>query len=271
MGLGPSSLMRWGLFFLFAVVFLIVIGPLLTGYNEAEMHLTHKNEPPSFQFWFGTDDLGRDIFTRVCYGAQISLLIGLLAAAVDLVIGLFWGGVAGLFGDLVDDVLMRTADILYALPYLLVVILIAVALDGGLLSLVVALTAIGWITMARIVRGQVMLLNKMDYVAAAKAIGAGPWRLLRVHLLPNAIQPILVTLTLTVPSAMFTEAFLSFLGLGIQAPQASLGTMVSEGISALQYYPWRLIFPATLLSVALFAFHLIGEGLKEASLRQETR
>lgn len=163
-----------------------------------------------------------------------------------------------------DEILMRFADILYSLPYLLIVILLTVVLGSGLFCLLIAITLTGWITMARIIRGQILLLKEMDYIIAAKTMGANTGRLLFVHLLPNAMGPILITLTLTIPSAIFSEAFLSFLGLGIQAPQASWGTMANEGLPALQFYPWRLFFPAFFISATLLAFHLIGEGLKFA-------
>ncbi len=247
----------------------MVIGPSISGYAYDGIHLPLKNSPPSLEFWFGTDELGRDVFTRVWYGARISLCVGLLAALIDLGVGLIWGGVAGLVGGLVDEGLMRLADILYSLPYLLLVILLTVVLGSGLTSMLAALTLTGWITMARIVRGQILLLKEMDYVMAARALGASRARLLCVHLLPNAVGPIFITLTLAVPSAIFAEAFLSFLGLGIQAPMASWGTMAHEGLSALQFYPWRLFFPACFISLTMLAFHLIGEGLKFAFDRNQ--
>lgn len=256
------ALGRLGCALLVPILLLLLIGPSLTGYRYDEIHLVFKNHPPSAQFWFGTDDLGRDVFTRACYGARVSLSIGLLAALIDLCIGLIWGGVAGLIGGRLDEAMMRCADILYSLPYLLVVILLTVVLDPGILSLLIAMTLTGWITMARIVRGQMLLLREMDFTLAAKALGASQARILFIHLLPNALGPILVTLTLTVPSAIFAEAFLSFLGLGIQAPLASWGTMANEGLTALQFYPWRLFFPALLISQTMLAFHLIGEALK---------
>jgi oligopeptide transport system permease protein len=259
-----NPLGKAGVILLLPILLFICIGPSLSGYAYDALHLTHKNEPPSTHFWFGTDDLGRDIFTRVWYGARISLTVGLLAAFIDLVIGLIWGGISGLAGGRIDEVLMRCADILYSLPYLLIVILLTVALGHGLSSLLIAITLTGWITMARIVRGQILLLKEMDYIMAARALGASSFRLLFVHLLPNAMGPILITLTLTIPSAIFSEAFLSFLGLGIQAPQASWGTMANEGLPALQFYPWRLFFPAFFITQTMLAFHLIGEGLKFA-------
>lgn len=258
-----SSSYSWaGLTLLLPILILMTIGPLISGYSDEALHLTEKNQPPSYLFWFGTDDLGRDIFTRVCFGARISISVGLLAATIDLLIGIFWGGIAGLTGGKTDELLMRSADILYSLPYLLVVILLTVVLGRGLFSILIAITLFGWITMARIVRGQILLLKNMDYITAAKALGASHSRLLIVHLFPNAMGPILITLTLTIPSAIFAEAFLSFLGLGIQAPLASLGTMANEGLSALQFYPWRLFFPSLFISLTLLSFHLIGEGLK---------
>lgn len=253
-----------GILLLLPIVIFIFIGPSLSGHNYDTLHLAYKNQSPSTQFWFGTDDLGRDIFTRIWYGARISLTVGLLAAFIDLAIGLVWGGISGLAGGRLDELMMRCADILYSLPYLLIVILLTVALGSGLPSLLIAITLTGWITMARIVRGQILLLKEMDFIMASRALGASSTRLLFSHLLPNAMGPILITLTLTVPSAIFAEAFLSFLGLGIQAPQASWGTMASEGLPALQFYPWRLFFPALFISQTMLAFHLIGEGLKFA-------
>lgn len=264
-----NPLGKAGIILLLPILIFIFIGPSLSGYSYDALHLTHKNEPPSNQFWFGTDDLGRDMFTRIWYGARISLTVGLLAAFIDLCIGLIWGGISGLIGGRIDEVLMRCADILYSLPYLLIVILLTVILGSGLSSLLIAITLTGWITMARIVRGQILLLKEMDYIMAAKALGASFTRLLFIHLLPNAVGPILITLTLTIPSAIFSEAFLSFLGLGIQAPQASWGTMANEGLPALQFYPWRLFFPAFFITQTLLAFHLIGEGLKFAFAQGE--
>lgn len=254
----------YGLFLLMLLLLFTGIGPAFSGYSYEETHLSFNNQPPSWQFWFGSDDLGRDIFTRVWYGARISLFVGFMAALVDLGIGLVWGGVAGLAGGKVDEILMRIADILYALPYLLIVIIFIVLLGSGLASIILAITLIGWITMARIVRGQILLLKEMEYVSAARALGASSARILFKHLLPNASGSVLVTLTLSVPSAIFSESFLSFLGLGIQAPMASWGTMASEGLPALPYYPWRLFFPALFISLTIFAFHLMGEGLKVA-------
>lgn len=258
-----------GLAILVALAIFILICPLISSYRYDEIHLNLKNLPPSSQFWFGTDDLGRDIFTRISYGARISLFVGISAAFIDLWIGMVWGGVAGFSGGKLDECMMRTADILYSIPYLLKVTLLMIVLGSGLLSMIVALALIGWITMARIVRGQILLLKEMDYVLAARVLGASYSRILFKHLLPNAYGPIFVTLTLTVPAAIFSEAFLSFLGLGVQAPLASWGTMASEGLPAMQYYPWRLLFPAGFISITMLAFYMIGEGLKVAFNKSE--
>ena len=249
---------------LLVIVTLALLGPLLSSHTYYATDLAAKNQPPSLSHWFGTDDLGRDLFTRTWYGARISLFVGITAAFVDLVVGVLWGSVAAFAGGTIDELMMRLADILYALPYMLVVIMLMVILGSGLIPIILAMTIIGWITMARIVRGQILLIKEQEYVMAAKALGASFSRILFRHLIPNAMGPILVTMTFTIPAAIFTEAFLSFLGLGVQAPAASWGTMASDGLPALQYYPWRLFFPAFFISITMLAFNLIGDGLRDA-------
>jgi oligopeptide transport system permease protein len=257
-----------GKFILGTTLFLVIglcalFGPIFSGYTYFDIDLAHENLPPSHEHWFGTDDLGRDLFTRAWFGARISLFVGIAAALIDLFIGALWGSIAAFSHPRIDDLMMRIADTLYALPYLLIVILLLVVMGPGLTSLIAAMTVIGWITMARIVRGQILQIKHQEYVLAARALGAGFWRILFRHLLPNTLGSILVTLTLTIPAAIFTEAFLSFLGLGVQAPVASWGTMANEGLTAMAYYPWRLFIPAALISITMFAFYLIGEGLRE--------
>jgi len=263
----PSS--RWGFYCLAPILLLAWLGPFISGHSYETLHLAYKNMPPSTTFWFGTDELGRDLFTRTWIGGRISLLIGLLAACIDLGVGLVWGSLAGFYGGRVDECLMRGADILYSIPYLLVATLFGVILGPGMFSIILAITLTGWITMARLVRGQILLLKEMDYVSAARALGASSPRILAYHILPNAKGPILITLTLTIPAAIFAEAFLSFLGLGIQAPVASWGTMTNEGLSALQFYPWRLFYPAFFMTLTLLGFQLISEGLKAIFDHQE--
>jgi oligopeptide transport system permease protein len=248
-----------GLLFLMAL-----IGPNLNEHTYYETTLEKKNLPPSATYWFGSDDLGRDLFTRCWQGARISLFIGIIAATLDVAIGILWGGVAALAGGRVDELMMRFADILYGLPYLLVVIMLMVVLGAGLIPIIIAMTITGWINMARIVRGQVLQLKNQEYVQASILLGASSWRILFRHLIPNAMAPIIVTMTLTIPAAIFVEAFLSFLGLGVQAPVASWGTMSADGLPAMKYYPWRLFFPVFFISLTMLAFNLIGDGLRDA-------
>lgn len=252
---------------LFALIFLAIfalLGPLISSHPYYETNLALKNQPPSKAFWFGTDDLGRDMFARTACGARISLFVGISAALIDLLVGVVWGGVAALAGGRVDNILMRVADILYAIPYLLIVIMLMVVMGSGLIPIIIALTITGWIGMARIVRGQLIQLKEQEYILAATALGASNRRILFKHLVPNAMGPIIVTVTITIPIAIFTEAFLSFLGLGVQAPIASWGTMASDGLPAMRYYPWRLFFPAFFISVTMLGFNLVGDGLRDA-------
>lgn len=259
----PSALV--GLLFLSLVVLLALIGPWLSSHTYYGLHLAEANAPPSWRYWFGSDELGRDIFVRTCYGARISLLIGFSAALIDLVIGVIWGGIAAHAGGTVDELLMRTADILYALPYLLVVILLIVLMGPGIAALIVAMTLTGWINMARLVRSKILQIKCQPFILAAQSAGFGPVRILFCHLIPNALGPMIATTTLTVPVAIFTEAFLSFIGLGVQAPIASWGTMVNDALPAISYYPWRLLFPAALLSGTLLALYAVSDGLRDLS------
>jgi oligopeptide transport system permease protein len=253
-----------GMISLFVLIMLAIFAPMLTPYTYYETNLEMKNQSPSLLHWFGTDDLGRDVFTRVWFGARISLFVGITAAFIDLILGVLWGGIAALVGGKTDELMMRMADVFYAIPYLLVIILLMVVMGSGLIPILIAMTVIGWINMARIVRGQILLLKESDFVLAATALGAGFNRILFKHLIPNAMGPIIITITMTIPSAIFTEAFLSFLGLGIQAPIASWGTMASDGLPALKYYPWRLFFPAFFISITMLSFYLVGDGLRDA-------
>ncbi|USG63594.1 ABC transporter permease [Brevibacillus ruminantium] len=255
---------------MFSLVFILVLVacaifiPMLSSNDYFTTDLAGKNKKPSAEHWFGTDDLGRDVFVRVWYGARISLEVGFAAAFIDLIIGVIWGGLAGFYGGKIDEFMMRVADILYAIPYLLVVILLMVVLEPGVGTIIIALTITGWIGMARIVRGQILQLKSQEFVLAARSLGADSRRLIFKHLIPNTLGPIIVTLSLTVPSAIFAESFLSFIGLGVSAPVASWGTMSNEGLSAMKYYPWRLMFPALFISVTMLAFNLLGDGLRDA-------
>lgn len=246
------------------LILMAIIGPWLTPYTYYETHLSLKNLPPSMTFWFGTDELGRDLFSRVWWGARISLFVGISASLIDLAIGVCYGALAGLLRGKTEELMMRIADILSSIPYLLVIILLMVIIGPGLTSIILALSLTGWISMARIVRGQILTLREQDFVLAAQAMGASKRRILFSHLIPNCMGPIIVTLTLTIPGAIFAEAFLSFLGLGVQAPIASWGTMANDGLPALRYYPWRLFFPAGFISLTMLCFNLLGDGLRDA-------
>jgi oligopeptide transport system permease protein len=253
-----------GLTFLLLLLIMAILGPYISNYTYYETQLSLKNESPNSTFWFGTDELGRDLFTRSWWGARISLFVGITASLIDLIIGVLYGTVSGLLGGKIEEWMMRIADILYAIPYLLVVILLMVMIGPGITTIIIALTITGWINMARIVRSQILQIKQQDYVKAAFALGASRWRVMLRHLIPNAMGPIIVTLTLTIPSAIFAEAFLSFLGLGVQAPIASWGTMANDGLPALRYYPWRLFFPAAFISLTMLSFNLLGDGLRDA-------
>ena len=252
-----------GLILLIIITLMAIFVPMFSSYTYEE-NTGLYNSPPSADNWFGTDDLARDMFVRVWEGAQISLFIGLTAAVIDLIIGVLWGSIAGLSGGRVDNIMMRIADVLTAVPYLLVVIIILVVMKPGLFPMIIALCITGWVNMARIVRGEVLQIKNQEYVLAARTLGAGKWHLIKKHLIPNAMGAILVTMTLTIPGAIFTESFLSYLGLGVQAPTASWGTMASEGNKALTSAPWRLLFPAALISITIFAFNAVGDGLRDA-------
>lgn len=252
-----------GLFLLFVIAGFAIFAPMFSSYTY-EQNVGLYNTAPSATHWFGTDDLARDIFVRAWEGARISLFIGITAAVIDLIIGVLWGSIAGLAGGRVDNIMMRIADVLTAIPYLLVVIILLVIMEPGLIPMIIALSITGWVNMARIVRSEVLKIKNQEYVLAARTLGANQWHIIKRHLIPNAMGAILVTMTMTIPSAIFTESFLSYLGLGVQAPLASWGTMASEGFKALQSAPWRLLFPAILISTTIFAFNAVGDGLRDA-------
>ena len=254
-----------GLVFLIMLLVMAVLAPMLSAWSVTAQDLKSQNMPPSSQHWFGTDDLGRDVFVRTWYGARISLFVGFTAALIDFLIGVTYGGYSGYKGGKTDIVMMRILEVLYGLPYLLVVILLMVVMGPSLLTIIIALTITGWISMARLVRGQVLQLKNQEYVTAARSFGAGTAHIIRRHLLPNAMGPILVQMTLTVPTAIFAEAFLSFLGLGVQAPYASWGVMANDALGVILSGDWwQLFFPALFISLTMFAFNVVGDGLQDA-------
>jgi oligopeptide transport system permease protein len=249
-----NKLAMTGFWIIVAIIVCAFLVPILSPHDHFTNDLTNTNKAPDAVHWFGTDDLGRDLLVRTWKGAQISLFVGIVAALIDLVIGIIYGGIMGYFGGKVDEVMNRFSEILYSIPYLLVVILLLVVMEPSLTTIIIAMSITGWINMAWIVRGQIMQLKNQEYALASKSLGAGALRIIFRHLIPNAMGPILVTLTLTVPSAIFTEAFLSFLGLGVQSPIASWGTMIDDGISAMTIF----------LSLTIFAFNVFGDGLRDA-------
>jgi len=263
--LGKNKLALGALIFLILLIIMAIIGPILSPHSISEQKLINQNQPPSSEYWFGTDSLGRDVFSRTWYGARISLFVGIAAAVIDFLIGVAYGGLSGYKGGRVDHILMRIVEVLYGLPYLLIVILMSVVMGPGLGSIIIALSITGWVGMARIVRGQVLQIKNYEFILASKTFGAKTYRIIRKNLLPNTMGPIIVQMTLTVPSAIFAEAFLSFLGLGIQAPLTSWGVMADEGLSAiLTGHWWRLFFPTLFISLTMFAFNVLGDGLQDA-------
>jgi oligopeptide transport system permease protein len=262
--LKQNRLAMVGLVVIALLAMMALFGPYLTGYSYSDQNLNLVNRPPGAAHWFGTDSLGRDLFTRIWYGARISLAIGLVTSLICLALGVTYGGISGYVGGRLDEVMMRFVEVLYALPFLLYVILLMVFLGPGLKAIFIALGISSWLTMARVVRGQVLSLKEQEYVLAARTLGAGPWRILFRHLIPNAMGPIIVVMTFTIPEAIFTEAFLSFLGLGVAVPMASWGYLANEGANAIPSYPWQLLFPAFFISITMLAFNFLGNGLRDA-------
>ncbi|RAZ69879.1 oligopeptide ABC transporter permease [Planococcus maitriensis] len=283
------SLILFGL-----IVLMSFIGPMISPYEPNDQTITHANLPPKMpvienlgimdgvgtlggrevdmyemknveqNYWFGTDGLGRDMFSRVWKGTQVSLFIAFVAAAIDMLIGVIYGGISGYFGGRVDDVMQRIVEILTGIPNLVVVILFILIMDPGILAIIIALTITGWTGMSRVVRGQVLKYKSQEFVLAARTLGASDSRIIWKHLMPNVLGVVIINTMFTIPGAIFFEAFLSFIGLGLQAPDASLGTLINDGYKLIQYRPHILLFPAVVLSLIMIAFNLIGDGLRDA-------
>jgi oligopeptide transport system permease protein len=249
---------------LITMVLLALLTPLIAPYGYEAQNLDLGASPPSAAHWLGTDIFGRDLLTQILYGGRISLAVGFIATAVALVIGVTWGAVAGYIGGRVDAAMMRFVDILYALPFMIFIILLMVVFGRNILLLFLAIGAVEWLTMARIMRTQVQALRQQEFVEAAISLGLSPRSIIFRHIVPNAIGPIIVYTTLTIPSVMLLEAFLSFLGLGIQPPQTSWGLLISYGAETMEEYPWLLIFPGLALTVTLFSLNFLGDGLRDA-------
>jgi oligopeptide transport system permease protein len=249
---------------LLVLAVLCVTGPWFLQATYQEQNLDLGATAPSGAHWLGTDTLGRDLLVRLLYGGRISLGVGLCATFVALTIGVVYGAVAGYVGGKADAVMMRLVDIIYALPFTIFVILLMVFFGRNIVLLFVAIGAVEWLTMARIVRGQIMALKKMEFIEAARALGFGHCRIIFRHLLPNALGPIIVYTTLTIPGVMLLEAFLSFLGLGVQPPMSSWGTLIKDGAEKMEEFWWLLVFPGGIFSLTLFSLNFLGDGLRDA-------
>ncbi len=251
--------------FLFALICLFcIVGPFLSPWEGEEQDLLTGAQGPSAEHWFGTDTLGRDLMVRTMEGGRISLLVGVVATVVALLIGVIYGATAGYVGGRVDAAMMRFVDILYALPFTIFVILLMVAFGRSLWLMFVAIGCVEWLSMARIVRSGVIGLRKQEFVEAAVSLGYSHRRIILKHLIPNVLGPVIVIATLTVPAVMLLEAFLSFLGLGVQPPNASWGVLINEGQQNLEIFPWLLIFPAFFFALTLFTLNFLGDGLRDA-------
>ena len=265
-----------GLVILSLVAVLAVFGPFVSPYAYNYIDYSVISCSPNWwpgtdvlcnaggQHWFGTDDIGRDLFVRVLYGARVSLAVGLIATFVSLVIGVAYGATAGFIGGRLDELMMRFVDVLYSLPYIFLVIILMVIFNRNFFLLFLAIGAVEWLTMARIVRGQTLSIKQKEFIEAARAAGVNTFTIIRRHVIPNVLGPVVVYVTLTVPTAILAESFLSFLGLGIQEPLTSWGVLISEGANQMETAPWMLIFPAAFMAVTLFCFNFIGDGLRDA-------
>lgn len=246
------------------LIVLAVLAPWIAPYSYSYQNLDIGASAPSAEHLLGTDVLGRDLLSRLLYGARISLLVGFVATGVALVIGVSWGIVAGYFGGRVDSVMMRIVDVLYGLPFIIFIILLMVIFGRNIWLLFAAIGAVEWLTMARIVRAQVIGLKNQEFVQAAQVMGVSNFSMFRRHILPNILGPIAVYATLTIPQVMLLEAFLSFLGLGIQPPMSSWGTLIRYGVESMEEHYWLLIYPGLTFTITLFALNFFGDGLRDA-------
>lgn len=253
-----------------------IIAPMISPFDYREQHYSHTNAAMmtlcleeggsgyGHMHLFGTDTLGRDIFSRVWMGGRISLTIAVTSAVIDFFLGCIYGGISGYFGGTTDIIMMRILEIINGIPYLIIVILLMMILTPGMVTIIIAYSLVGWIPMARLVRGQVVTLKEQEFVTAAEALGAKPSRVIAKHLLPNTLSVVIVRVTLSIPAAIFSEAYLSYLGLGVQLPMCSWGSLAQAGIENFRIYPTQLIIPAICISLAMLAFNMFGDGLRDA-------
>lgn len=268
--LKQNKLAMTGLVLLIILTIMSIIGTQISGYKYYEQNLKKINVKPNKEYWFGTDELGRDLFSRTWLGTRYSLIIGILAALIDFGIGVLYGGIAGMASPKVDSIMMRIAEVIYSIPYMLVVVLLSLVFSEAgagtsMFVLILAMTITGWVPMANLVRGQVLQLKESEYSLASESIGASKGWILRKHIMPNTLGPILVNLTLTIPVAIFSEATLGFLGLGLQPPKPSLGTLANDGLAVMPIgLFYQILIPAVLISILMFSFNVLGDGLRDA-------
>ena len=250
--------------FLVILTLCAIILPMLSRYNDRDVNMMLMNQAPSMEHIFGTDDLGRDLWCRVWMGARVSLLIALIAAVVQATIGIIVGGVSGFFGGKIDTLIMRASDIIDSVPFLIYVTLAMVVLGSGMIPIIIAFALTGWIRMARLVRGQALQIKNLDFVKAAQGLGAGNFRIILQHIVPNMLGVIIVTLTMSIPSAIFTEAYLSYIGVGLRPPLTSWGQLANAGAEVMRTYPYQLIIPAIFICLTMLSLQLLGDGLRDA-------
>lgn len=253
-----------GFFILIFIIILCFLGPFFIPFSYEDQNLPMAGLPPSKVHWLGTDLLGRDLLSRILYGGRISFLVAIVASLVSLGVGVTYGAISGWAGGSMDRLMMRIVEIIYSLPYTIFVILLMVFIGRGLLPLFLAIGAVEWLTMARLVRGQVMWIKDQPYVQASHILGQSTIRIISKHIVPNVMSTIIICITLTIPNVMLLESFISFLGLGVQAPMTSWGDLIKEGSIAMETCPWLIIFPSLFFSLTLFSLNFLGDGLRDA-------
>lgn len=250
---------------LVVIIVMVVFLPALSRYEFEAINKSARNESPSAAHWFGTDKLGRDLFARVSVGGRVSIIIGLTGALISSVIGCIYGGISAYFGGKVDTIMMRIVEVLISIPYLIIVILMSIMLDSkSLVTLILAMTITGWCGIARLVRGQMLQIKNEEYILAAKAMGVSPWKIVTKHMIPNTISVVIVAITFDIPGYIFAEAFLSYIGLGVQPPGTSWGALASAAQAQFSHYPYQLFFPSLMIALTMLSFTLMGDGLRDA-------
>ena len=263
--LKENKIALFALIVLLILVFMVTFGPMISGYSFEQIDTEAINQRPSAEHWFGTDSLGRDLFARVWQGGRVSIIIGIVGAVIASVLGCIYGGIASYFGGIVDDIMMRIVEVLLSIPYLIIVILISVVTDSKSMgTMMLALTLTGWCGIARLVRGQMLQIKTQEYVLAANALGVSPLKTIMRHMIPNTIGIIIVAITFDIPGYIFSEAFLSYIGLGIQPPNTSWGALASAAQQNFMFYPYQLFFPSIMIALTMLSFTLLGDGLRDA-------